>query len=383
MPGKLSSGFNKDNLDANTEKSLLNLRQSYKTIVSCFSGRIDTALSGGYDSRLTLALLHEQNETPKVHVYGKQNDSDVQVALKIDNGESLQLHHIDKSKSKKITIDEFSEIVHQNYLNFDGCPSDGIFDTGQDLATRKSRCSNGELMLNGGGGEVFRNFFYLLNKNYSIKQFLWCFYSRYDPLVCTTQFHEKTYLNKFSSKVNATLGLKAERFQRAHIELLYPIFRCRYWMGKNNSINNKFGYALTPFVDYNIVKDAIRIPLKYKNHGILEGRLIKNISKKLASYPSAYGYNFLDDPPLISRLKDLATYIRPAILRKYSYRIQMRNKKIDLPYYLEQSYLDIIFNTQFKYMSEFFNINSINDNMQFKRICTLEYLFNQISPNIN
>ena len=153
-------------------------------------------------------------------------------------------------------------------------------------------------------------------------------------------------------------------------------------MGKNNSINNKFSYALTPFIDYNIVKDAINIPLKYKNHGILEGRLIKNISKKLASYSSAYGYNFLKDPPLVYRLKDIATYIRPALLRRYTYRIQARNNKADIPYFLTDSYLNSVFNDRCRYMSEYFNLNLIRDSIQLKRIYTLEYLFNQTSPNI-
>ena len=53
------------------------------------------------------------------------------------------------------------------------------------------------------------------------------------------------------------------------------MFRCRFWMGRNNSLNNRFGWALTPFAEYNVVKESIAIPVRFKNYGVLEARMIK------------------------------------------------------------------------------------------------------------
>ena len=75
-------------------------------------------------------------------------------------------------------------------------------------------------------------------------------------------------------------------------------------MGKNNRVNNRFGPALTPFIDVNVVPDAVAIPLRYKNSGRFGGRMIALLSPELAAYPSDYGHSFTEDPPLARRLRD-------------------------------------------------------------------------------
>ena len=380
---EIGSSFVNDSLSDHLENNSSNLYDYYSAIKNCFGDNVDTALSGGFDSRLTLSLLHQQDITPKVHVYGKPNDDDVLVASNIDKFESLDLKHIDKSNFPEIGLNEFPDLIAKNFVDFDAYPCDGIFDNGQDIKSRTSRCANDELMLNGGGGEIFRNFFYLWDKTFSLKGFLWSFYSRFDPKACSNKFNEATYYFNLGAKIKKTLKTDKNKLSRAEIELVYPLFRCRYWMGKNNSINNKLGYALTPFIDYNIVFDAMKIPLKYKNYGNFEGKLINLISPRLAKYPSAYGYSFNNDAPLKNRLKELATYIRPSYLRKYSYRIQTRQKKLDLPYYLTAPYRKAIQIDEFEYMNNYFDLNTVRDTEQYRRICTLEYLFNQLDPTIS
>lgn len=382
MTDTLVANNDNQDLDYHLDTNSRNLLDIYGNIKSAFGANIDTALSGGYDSRLTLALLLDQGLKPKVHVYGKSSDVDVKIALLIDEQESLGLKHIDKSATPTVSREEFAGIVEQNFYAFDGLPSDGIFDNGKDLASRRQRCANGELMLNGGGGEVFRNFFYLWDKRFSTKQFLWGFYNRFDPAACSRRFNENIYYSKLQQKVKKVLHTDRDMLQRAQIELLYPLFRCRYWMGKNNSVNNRFGYALTPFIDYRIVKDAVAIPMKFKNFGNFEGMLINRINSRLAAYPSAYGHSFSHEAPLEKKLKEVATYMRPSILRKYLFRIKTRKSKAVLPYYLSPEYRGNVLQDGFVYGHEFFKTNLINDNEQFNRLCTLEYVFQRLSPNV-
>ena len=71
---------------------------------SAFGDRISTALSGGYDSRLMLALLRACGVAPYVYVYGYEDDCDVQVARSIAAGEGFALVHTDKQAGAPIGV---------------------------------------------------------------------------------------------------------------------------------------------------------------------------------------------------------------------------------------------------------------------------------------
>ena len=361
------------------ERNVANLRSYFAAIAAAYGDRIDTALSGGYDSRLTLALLREQGVMPRLHVYGSARDEDVVVARAIAGGEKFPLEHTDKSGAPPLDEQRFAEAVAHNHYMFDGTPPDGIIDDGADIRTRMERCPEGELMLNGGGGEVFRNFFYLPDRSYSTRRFLWSFYNRFDPKLCTGLFDEDAYYGALGAKVRRAAGAAGDILTRDRIEFLYVAFRCRYWMGRNNGINNALGFALTPFIDANIVPEANATPLRYKNSGRLEGAMIRCVSPSLAGYNSAYGHNFMGAPPMRRVLKDMTTLLRPPELRRYTYRLHRRSRDA-WPYFLRPSYIAVMVGDAFPYMSRFFDVDSVADREQFVRICTLEYLFRRFQP---
>ncbi len=380
----LRPGFIEADRHSHVERNLSNLRSYFRAVANVFGANIDCALSGGYDTRLLLALLEERGVRPKLHVYGDAGDNDVRVAKLIASGEGVELSHVDKSTYPVVAPDEYPAVVERNFLAFDGWPSDGIFNNGSDLQTRLDRCANAELMLNGGGGEVFRNFFYLPDRPFSVKQLLWTFYSRFDPKVCTSGFSEEDYLSALARKIRAVLGRDRDHLERSDIEFLYPGFRCRFWMGRNTSVNNRFGWALTPFSDPNIIEDAIRVPLRYKSHGRFEAQLIRILNPRLAGYTSVYGHDFAEDPPISRRIKDMATLLRPPSIRRYTYRMKMRSRRGGpVPYYLSEQYIGKTIDQDFPYMSRFFRVHELRDTDQYNRLCTLEYLFQRYSASIN
>ncbi len=355
------------------------LTEDFANIRACFPN-IDTALSGGYDSRLMLALLRQAGVSAEVHVYGAANSPDVIVASRIDQHEQLGLRHIDKANAAKIDEQDYAALVWQNYLLFDGCPADGIFDNGSDLLTRRERCAEGKLLLNGGGGEIFRNFFYLPNKPLSVDDFLATFYAQFDPQVTTSRFNDREYYACLEHKVQAVLDSDSSELRRQQIEMLYPLFRCRYWMGKNNSINNRLGFMLTPFIDLLIVRLALQIPLAEKNFGKFQASLIQTIDPVLAAYPSDYGHSFVEAPNLKHKVKDMATICRPIWLRRRSYRLKNRRRQLHLPYWLSPSYLQQVMAADFPYMQQYFQLDNVTDSAMYARICTLEYLCQQLQP---
>ncbi|MCP5366095.1 MAG: hypothetical protein H6907_18225 [Hyphomicrobiales bacterium] len=360
--------------DDHVARNVDNIRRYYRAIVAAFGDRVDTALSGGYDSRLTLALLREGGSAPNIHVYGRDTDADVRVAKAIAAGEGFDLKHEDKGGRPRVAPDAFADVVRRNFLNFNGCPVDGLLDNGTDLATRLTRCAGGELMLNGGGGEIYRNFFYLPDGNYQVRDLLWSFYSRFDPRVCTAAFDEGAYHAALGDKVRDVLGLDGTRMTRAQVEFLYVAFRCRFWMGLNNGVNNRFGSSLTPFIDPATVPDANAVPLAFKNHGRLEAAMIAAVDRRLAGYPSDYGHDFLTPPPLKRRLKDLTTLLRPPRLRRHLYRLKTHTRA-GWPYFLGDDYVGRVVDPAFPRMGRFMKVAAVADPAQYNRLCTLEYLF--------
>ncbi len=358
------------------------LGQRFHVIADTFGDRISTGLSGGYDSRLVLALLFREGVRPKVSVYGRATNPDVRVAYRIATAANFELEHTDKSLVPLVEPDFFPTVVAANCDAFDGYPNDGIFNSGVDLATRRSRISGGELMLNGGGGEIFRNFYYLPDAGLSVGQLLRCFYTQFDARFCTARFDSKGYLERLGHRVVRAVNGTGMHLTRRQAEEVYSSFRCRFWMGRNNSVNNRLGFALTPFIDAEIVEAALSVPLELKNAGRLEARMITLASAQLASQQSNYGYSFSQPPPFSYRMLDLARRIRPPFLRQFSYQLRHLHP-VPFAAPLTPDYVNKAIGGRFDYLEQFFLLNEFRDPEQYNRICTLEYLFKRLVPKLN
>ena len=347
------------------------LRQIVMPISQRFGDRITTALSGGYDSRLMLALLQDSGSSPHVYVYGPDDSPDVTVARTIARGENFPLDHVNKAAHPIPTAETYPDIIRDNFHALDGLPGETIFDFGANMATRRNRAGDGYMVFNGGGGEIFRNFFYLPDKSFTITDLINCFYCRYTTTICGQEFNETNYRDSLHDKIKTALEASSDKLTRGQIEYAYPAFRLRYWTARDNNNNTRLGSYLTPFVSYQMIRKALTIPLEYKNHGGFQADLIKAISPRLAAYPSDYGYAFDDQIPGKTRFKNILNYYRPTCLRRYSYAIQHRMRDLTLPATLES-----IFREGTPHMSPYFKIDKIRDVALLGRVYTLEYLFN-------
>lgn len=376
-PPVRAAGRRYGSLDDAAAHCVERLRERFRHLPAQDWPAVDSALSGGYDSRLLLALAWDAGIRPRLHVYGRAADADVACAKAIAAGEGFALDHLDKSQTALPDPAGYAEIVRANYLAFDGCPTDGILDNGTDLATRRKRVGGGALMLNGGGGEIFRNFFYLPDRPLSALDLVWTFYCQFDPRICGDGFDETAYLRGLADRLAARVGATAARLSRREVEAAYPLFRCSFWTGLNNSVNNRLGFAWTPFLDPVLIADALDVPLAYKNMGQLEGRMIAMLAPRLAAYPSVYGRPFDRAPNAAERLKDLASRWRPPLLRRYSYRLKRRTAS---PWtgVLDRARLQAVIDLRFPVMGRYFRIDAMRDPEQLRRVCTLEYMFGQL-----
>ncbi len=330
-----------------------------------------------------LACLRRYGTKPRVHVYGSRPEKDVRLAAEIARKEGFRLDVIDKQERPVIPADGFVETAHRNFLAADGYEYGGIFHNGAEIGESARRVRGNAIAFNGGGGEIFRNFFYLLDREYSIREILWCFYSRFDPATCTRDFDSAGYYRGLEKKVMDLLGDEQRRLPRPTVEWLYHNFRCRAWDGKVDSIASRYGFTAMPYLERSITEHASTLPISWKNHGAYEAELIRRIDHRLAGYLSIYGHDFSGSPPPSRRLADYATYLRPPWLRRYTYRLKsVHRPPADWPGYLARPYLDAVVPGGAVIMRQLFRLERVRDDQQFARILSLEYALRHFNARV-
>ena len=297
------------------------LESTARAIGSVFPDSVHAALSGGFDSRLILASLLATGNRPALHVYGRPSDDDVTIAQSIARALALDLTTIDKSvmNAAQPTLDAAQ--IQRNLAFFDGIPTDGIFDRGADRQTRIAQSAGGAIALNGGGGEVLRNFFYLNDRPFTAHDIARVFYSNYPPAAVRRPQDRLAYRDYLAHAMEHQVGQQG-LLPRPLVELLYPLFRCRFWTSRNNTLAARCGDFLTPLLDPRLVRAAARIPLAWKNYGRFEAALITRIHPALGQFPLAYGFTPAAGPDRRSRANLWLQHRRPPWLRASTARLK-------------------------------------------------------------
>jgi hypothetical protein len=380
---RVTRSFTTETRAASLDRSLALLDRYFGAVTRSFGDRVGCALSGGYDSRLMLACLRRHGTKPRVFVYGSAPQKDVQLAAEIARREGFHLAVIDKDDQPIIPPAEFDQTAYRNFLAADGYGYAGIFHNGAEIAESARRVRGDAIAFNGGGGEIFRNFFYLPDRNYTIRELLWSFYSRFDPAVGTAVFDAAGYYRGLERKVMDLLGSDERRLPRPTVEWLYHSFRCRAWDGKVDSIAARYGATAMPYLERPTTEHASALRLSWKNHGAYEAELIRRVDRRLAGYHSIYGHDFDGPPPLSRRLVDYATYLRPPWLRRYTYRVKnIRRRSSDWPGYLARPYREAVLPGGAMLLNRLFRFEAVADAAQFARILSLEYALRQFGARV-
>ncbi len=354
------------------------LQKLFAVYAKQFDGRINSSLSGGFDSRLVLALLLDAGIKPRTYVYGEAADPDVQVAKDLARVAGLKIDWVNKSERLLPAPDEWPKQLSEQCFALDGWTNIGIVNGGNsDLETRFSRSQGDQVLLLGTAGEIFRNFFYLPERSYDLEKFVRAIYFRLDPAACGPQFSAGDYTAALVGDIQQVLGVQKNVLERHELEMVYPLLRARYFFGRDMVINARFGWSFSPFLEPEIFEGTQNVPLKFKNMGHLERRIIHRINPELAACQSAYGYPFDAEPPLAARLKYyLLDHYRPLWVRGYSYRLQHR-RPATMPSILKGDYLKAIIDPEFPFLRNMFNIERVYDAEVMNRIVTMEYLLQQ------
>ncbi|TPG50560.1 asparagine synthase [Rhodanobacter glycinis] len=308
-------------LEAAVDEICSHLQTVCREITMAFPGRTRAALSGGFDSRLIVAGLLACGSRPELFVYGQSTSDDVAIARTVAESAGLPIKVIDKSQlNRPVSRPDIERLVN-NALFFDGLPNDGIYDAGADEQTRLEQNAGGCIALNGGGGEIFRNFFHLPDRSMHAADIVRTFYRGFDPKIFRRPDGLASWYHHLVASIGASLGLESlaagRTLRRAEVELVYPLFRCHHWMSVNNSVAIRHGYYATPLVDLNMVRLAWQLPIAQKNAGKLESHLVARLDPAIARQLSAYGFRFSDGPDWRAHFSEWAHCARPVFARPF------------------------------------------------------------------
>lgn len=303
-------------LEAAVETCAEILHDRISVVGRALDNKVRSALSGGFDSRLLVAASLSAGIRPDLFVYGAAGDEDVRVAKAAAAAVDLPLRHVDKSLHTAAPPPADLVELRAILAFFDGIPPDGLEISGIDRLTRIAQSADGHVALNGGGGEIMRNFFYLPDGRFTAGQIEQVFYRPYVTAVFNSR--EQCEAFRFGMETSIARLVGPGRLDRQIVELIYPLFRNRYWAGRNNSLAARLGDFLTPLLDPALIILCARLPLAWKNDGLLQSHCIARLSPPLGRVPLGYGFAPLDGPGRRLRLKAWLERHRPVLLRGYS-----------------------------------------------------------------
>lgn len=310
------------------EQSAAHLKSVFAEIAQACPGHTAAALSGGFDSRLVFAGLAGAGEHPRLFVYGAPGSEDVRIAEAVAQASGVPIETVDKAARDRGRPAPDLEALVEAARFFDGLPNDGIHDLGADRDTRLAQTADGFIALNGGGGEIFRNFFHLPDRPYRPLDIVRAFYRGFDAGVFRQADGLSRYESRLAAGIAAALGLPDEAagtpLPRSAIERIYPLFRCHHWMGVNNSLSLRTGLFATPLVDAWTVQASADLPIAWKNAGRFESRLISALHAGIASQPSAYGFAFDRGPDARALRAERAMCLRPVWARPWINALRRR-----------------------------------------------------------
>jgi asparagine synthase (glutamine-hydrolysing) len=368
------------------ERSLERVAEVLRRHIGHFGDRVHCPLSGGLDSRLLLAALLAEGCRPHIYVYGGADSGDVRISRLIGEAQGFEVDWLDK-EARRLSPDRFPEQVERNFQEYDGLPSFGeLFENGCNAAARDARHAGGALAASGACGEIYRDFFFLPDRPTPGETIARTFYARYARGDVTAEFDEREFIGRIGDKVRASVGLAGtrERLPRSLVEQVYPRVRCRALSGHEISLEGRYGAYMMPFLDRDVVAEAMTVPIALKHAGRFEALLLNAVDPALARLPSVYGHDFAGPPSWRHRLDEWSTRLRPIWLRQRSYEIRRRLGAMADEHggLLSPDYMGRVVDLDYPAMRRFFRVDRINDSGLMRRIANLEYFARRLGGKL-
>jgi asparagine synthase (glutamine-hydrolysing) len=359
-------------LAARAEANLAVLVPLVRAGAAASGERVRLSFSGGFDSRLLLGLLRRAGVTPELYVYGGEQDGDVRIARTVANACGLRLNRVDKAARPAPDPAAMPAVMERALVAFDGWRNTGLFDTGADADDRPGRHSGGFWPMNGGLGEIYRNFFNLPGRRTRLDDVVSAFYYGFDPAWGGPAFDLDAYHAWMVEDLAAQLDTDRRSLDVETAHKLYPLFRGRFWTAREAEINQRFGPMLFPYLEHAAIARSADTPADQRLFGRLQMEMIRQADPEVAALPNAYGFRFADGPGPRFKLDGLLSLYRPMWLRRRAARVKART--LDRPAELHAATCAAVLDPACELTSGLFRTARITDGDTLNRVLTMEYL---------
>jgi asparagine synthase (glutamine-hydrolysing) len=369
--------------DDQVDRANADLVSYFEMLRESFGDSIVLGLSGGYDSRLLLAAALKAGIRPRLFAGGDAGSADVRIAKALAAGLDLPFEHLDSTALEQPAAERFPAMVAEKLDYYDGAGIRGAINDGEEYRWRLRRLAGAALELNGGGGEIYRDFWKLPNRSIPVRDFVVRVmeFKNLDKIAATTRrFDRDAYRDSLVDKI--TSYTKTEKLTREQVAALYTTLRSTYFAGPTNKEMNCLAYSLLPFAEPKLAFPSYRIPLRDKMYGRFEAEMIRRLNPALAAVPSSYGHRFSEPLPWMKRAREsVERHCRnlvPLPLVFAAYRMLRKKSRYNSsPYCYSERYLNTIIDPKNLLISEYLDLErlrALDDPFVLSRALTVELL---------
>lgn len=283
------------------------LREYFVHLNNAAKTGIDIGLSGGYDSRLVLACLHNYTKG-QIHLHSHSTENvhqtDLSVAKQMADYVGIPCHIVETRKlCHSINIDE---ILRKSILYFDGRSSFSIGGCGEVYTAlyRKKSTENIPFTITGVGGELYRNVFDVGFRNIRFDRFMEekVFSQNFRKAISTRLYNEikDDIILRAASRLSIDPRQKQSKTiaHRYYCEIMMPD-------GQGVAVDayNQVSCCIAPFLESKVIEKGYEAIPFHHSGGEFEGKLIEFIDPKLSTIPSTYGYP-IGKRPILAKVKE-------------------------------------------------------------------------------
>ena len=309
-----------ESFDEQVDAATADLVAYFDMLRANFGDEVLLGFSGGYASRLLLAAALKARMRPRLFVGGAAGTADVRQACAIAEAERLPIEHLDTGALQAPPADRFPAMVDEKLAYYDGVGIRGAINDGEEYHWRQRGMARAPIELNGGGGEIYGDFWTLPDGPIRARDFVRRVmeFKNLDKIAATKGFDRAEYRDRLVEK------LGKEKLTREDVALLYTTLRSSALAGPTCKEMNLLGYSLLPFAEQRFAFPSARVPLAHKVYGRFEAEMIRRLSPRLAAYEAV---------PLIKRILPLpAVFLAYRLLRK-------KTQYNTAPYHYSEKYL--------------------------------------------
>ena len=252
--------------------------------------RIVCDLTGGYDSRLSVAAYHAAGTCVAATVSGPRESGDVRVSKGL--AKMAGFEHLYLEAPAGIAVEQLRKALRLTDGGYELVEYSRIEWVHETLAARFDASANGCL------GEVARgNWWEILAPNIGARQPLDC------RMVAAKRYVAKPYdgsvfragekvdlVEHFAGVAGRTIGHLAGSTNTMQLDTTYILMRMQCWQGRIASSTNRIWPALTAFLFRPVLETLLSVRARDRRNSMLVRRILAEYAPDWANYPLESGF---------------------------------------------------------------------------------------------